>query len=311
LKVALHAYPFYSTSVFRVYISIAALLALVGLAAPTTAFAKPATTPVASFTWYGRIDMALESNNNGQLDRTSVQNFSSRIGFRGERSFNSGLSGLLKVETGIAPHYTTQSKTFASRKSYIGLKSCSMGALIMGTHDMPLKSLEGTANQLWGEDEAMEVIIHGKGSRSAIYGGTVVFNNVHTRQTNMLVYTGPKFGNVVAKLAFSPDETHTVLVNKAMAGASVEYNGGIYNLGIAFQNQKNISANGGAMTAMKVTGGVKMGDIAVGVAYSNLDNNAGPVNGRKTPPCQTSCRPIMTAEHPHRIDIYEQKFVFN
>jgi transposase len=29
------------------------------------------------------------------------------------------------------------------------------------------------------------------------------------------------------------------------------------------------------------------------------------------PPCQTSCRPIMIAEHPHRIDIYEQKFVFN
>jgi hypothetical protein len=31
----------------------------------------------------------------------------------------------------------------------------------------------------------------------------------------------------------------------------------------------------------------------------------------QTPPCQTSCRPIMIAEHPHRIDIYEQKFVFN
>jgi hypothetical protein len=31
----------------------------------------------------------------------------------------------------------------------------------------------------------------------------------------------------------------------------------------------------------------------------------------RCPPCQTSCRPIMIAEHPHRIDIYEQKFVFN
>jgi mercuric ion binding protein len=30
-----------------------------------------------------------------------------------------------------------------------------------------------------------------------------------------------------------------------------------------------------------------------------------------TPPCQTSCRPIMIAEDPHRSVIYEQKFTFN
>lgn len=29
------------------------------------------------------------------------------------------------------------------------------------------------------------------------------------------------------------------------------------------------------------------------------------------PPCQTSCRPIMIAGTTHRIDIYDQKFVFN
>ena len=29
------------------------------------------------------------------------------------------------------------------------------------------------------------------------------------------------------------------------------------------------------------------------------------------PPCQTSCRPIMIAEDPHRSAIYEQKFTFN
>ncbi len=33
--------------------------------------------------------------------------------------------------------------------------------------------------------------------------------------------------------------------------------------------------------------------------------------GQGDPPCQTSCRPIMIAEAPHRIDIYEQEFVFN
>jgi len=33
--------------------------------------------------------------------------------------------------------------------------------------------------------------------------------------------------------------------------------------------------------------------------------------GLTTPLCQTSCRPIMIAEDPHRSAIYEQKFTFN
>jgi hypothetical protein len=35
------------------------------------------------------------------------------------------------------------------------------------------------------------------------------------------------------------------------------------------------------------------------------------VAGPQAPLCQTSCRPIMIAEYPHRSAIYEQKFIFN
>ena len=110
----------------------------------------------------------------------------------------------------------------------------------------------------------------------------VLFNNVHNRKTNVVLYTSPKYMNVVAKLAFSPDEAQTATNNKAVHGGSVEFNNGMYNFGVAYENQMNFSANGGSMTGVKVTGGVKLGDISVGAAYSNIDNNAGPVNGRKT-----------------------------
>ena len=248
-------------------------LALAILFAATTTASMAQTAPTTSFTWYGRIDLALESNNDGQQGRTAVQNFSSRLGVKGERSFNGDLSGVFQVETGVAPDDTTQSKTFASRNSYVGLKSQSMGAIIIGTHDMPLKSLEGTANQLWGEGEAMEVIIHGKGTVAAV--GSAVMSNVHTRKTNVLLYTSPKFSNIVAKVAYSPDEAQTAAVNKPMVGASVEYNDGMYNLGLAYQNQDKFTATGGAMTSTKLTAGVKMGDISLGGAYSTIDNNSG------------------------------------
>ncbi len=273
---------------------IATLATVASLSVSSSALAQSAA-PAGSVTLYGRLDLGLEFNNDGSQDRTAVQNFASRIGFKGERSFGDGLSGVFQVETGVAPDDTSQSKTFASRNSFVGLKSGTLGALIVGTHDMPLKSLEGTANQLWGEGEAMEVIIHGKGTSTSV--GSSTFANVHTRKTNVLLYTSPKFSNIVAKLAYSPDEAQTAAANKVMVGGSIEYNDGMFNIGLAAQSQDKFNAapavaakaatptslavnavpgvDGTTMAATKITAGVKFAQASFGVAYSNLDNNAG------------------------------------
>lgn len=263
----------------KTVIAMAASMALGAALVAAPAFAQTAPAVVApSVTIYGRIDMGVESANDGALTRTMFQNFASRLGFKGERGFNSDLSGMFQVETGIAPDETGNSKTFASRNSYVGLKSHSMGSVLIGTHDMPLKSLEGTANQLWGEGEAMEVIIHGKGTKTS---GTN-FDNVHTRQTNVLLYQSPKFSNIVVKAAYSPDETQTTTKNQSLYSLSAEYNDGTYNAGIATQS-KDKSDQAFAMSATKITLGAKMGDFIGGVAFSTLDNNATlAANARKT-----------------------------
>ena len=249
---------------------MAASLALGAAFIAAPVFAQTAPAVVApSVTIYGRIDMAVESANDGALSKTMFQNFASRLGFKGERGFNSDLSGMFQVETGIAPDDTINSKTFASRNSYVGLKSHSMGSVLIGTHDMPLKSLEGTANQLWAEGDAMEVIIHGKGTKTS--GAN--FDNVHTRQTNVLLYQSPKFSNIVAKVAYSPDETQTTTKNQSLYSLSAEYNDGTYNAGIATQTTDK-SDQPWAMSATKITLGAKMGDFIGGAAFSMLDNNA-------------------------------------
>jgi predicted porin len=176
---------------------------------------------------------------------------------------------MFQVETGVAPDDTANSKTFASRNSFVGLKSKSMGSVLIGTHDMPLKSLEGTAAQLWAEGEAMEVIIHGKGTKTAVAN----FEDVHTRQKNVLLYQSPKFSNIVVKAAFSPDEGKTATKDQSIYSLSAEYNDGTYNAGIATQT-KDKSDQAFAMSATKITLGAKMGDFIGGVAFSALDNNA-------------------------------------
>lgn len=266
--------------------AMAAAVAIVssGLMVPVVVHAQTAI-PTSNVTIYGTIEMALESNTNGTTGRTAIQNFSSNFGLKGERAFNSDLSGIFQLESGVAPDDgATQSKALASRNSYVGLRSLNNGTLIMGTHDMPLKTLAGTTKIMLGEGEVMETIIHGRGSSQSV--GSAVFGQVHTRQTNVLLYTSPKFSNLVGKLAYSPDEgtaTPALTYSKPMYGGSLEFNDGTFNAGLAFQALDNFiaptaTASGSTMQGTKLTVGAVLGDVKFGAAYSVLDNNA----GRKT-----------------------------
>lgn len=273
------------------------LIALAALAASGASLAQEAS----SVTLYGTIDMALEANSDGTTNRTALQNFSSNFGLKGERKVSGDVSGIFQIETGVAPDDTTQSKTLANRNSFVGLKSVSMGTLIFGTNDMPLKDLKGTTKIMLGEGDAMETIIHGRGtSQSASasvvppkgFAGTGAFAQVHTRKTNLIEYISPKFSNIVVKLAYSPDEAATVATatapaySQAMAGASVEYNDGTWNAGFATQTQDNVikpttaaapavSLPGYVVQANKVTLGAQLGAFKTGLAFSTIDNGAG------------------------------------
>jgi predicted porin len=139
-----------------------------------------------------------------------------------------------------------------------------------------------------------ELIVHGKGSKSASNSGAAAaFDNVHTRKTNVLLYTSPKFSNITAKFAYSPDEaslaaTATVpAFGKPMVGASIAYDDGSWNAGYAYQSQDNFivptaTTGGAALTASKVTLGLKLDALTAGIAFSTIDNNASGTNNRKT-----------------------------
>lgn len=242
---------------------------------PTTGGKAVALSGTDGITIYGRLDLVPESNNDGKVTRTVIQNISSRIGFKGERKLTEDWTGLMQIETGVAPDDSAQSKTFANRNSFVGLRSRSLGSLIAGTHDMPFKSLQGTAKLLWGDAEAMEVLLHGKGSRVAV--GNTVMNNLHTRQTNVVQYWSPKFGNIEIRLAYSPDEVNgaTGTQRKPVYGASVAFNNGRWNAGLATETQENFTASDKDMTGLKATAGMKLGAATIGVGYSTLDNSSG------------------------------------
>ena len=279
------------------FIARKSLLAIAaGITLASSAFAQ--TAP--SVTLYGRIDMAVESANDGALTKTMLQNYASRFGIKGDRSFSKDLTGIFQVESAFSPedgkaqNVATNTGYLASRNSFVGLKSNSMGTFLAGNHDTPLKALDGggLASMLWAEGDALEVIIHGKGTKTAS-GNKDLFDNVHTRQTNNLVYISPKFSDIVVKASYSPDEAQTTTNNQPLYSVSGEWNNGTYNFGLAFQKKDSstgakdssgvLTGKDFGMSATKVTMGAKMGDFTAGLAFSALDNNAVvATNARKT-----------------------------
>jgi predicted porin len=249
--------------------------------AQNTAAAKaPAVSQTDGITVYGRLDVVMESNDDGAFKRPVMQNISSRIGFKGQRKITDDLSGIMQIESGLAPEDgKTNLGTLATRNTYAGLKSKTFGSVIAGLYDMPFKKLEGNSAPVWGSAEAMEIIIHGKGTARVASS----FNSFHTRQANVLQYWSPNFSNMEVKVAYSADEVNGAtgaaapIVNyrKPIYGASFEFDNGSWNAGIATETQESYSAINKNMTGLKATAGMKLGDGTVGLAYSQLDNSIG------------------------------------
>lgn len=229
------------------------------------ALSAPAFAADNSVTLYGRVDMAVSANDDGKTNRFMVDNYSSRIGFKGSEDLGDGLSAVWQIETGIAPDDSANSKAFASRNSFIGLKG-GFGTVLAGNHDTPFKSLDKNVSIMWGQGDALEVITHGKASSL----------NFHTRQTNVLQYHSPNLSGFQFKAAYSPDEAKVDGgSNKQKYSFSGEYDGGMFHLGAAYDVKSDEKNKGKDWNAAKVIGSVKLGDTTLGGAYSKLDNDEG------------------------------------
>jgi predicted porin len=231
----------------------------------------PATSARTGIQIYGRIDMGYESNNDGTVSRTVLNNYSSRIGFKGTRVFSDDLTGIMQIETGVAPDDNANSGTWASRESYFGLRSKSLGTIKAGRHDSPFKDVEGESAPMLGSGDAMEVIISGKGTGRAV-GAT--WTNFYTRYPNVAQYETPMFGNFQVKAAYSTDEVNgaTGTVRKPSWATSGEYDDGTWYAGAAWQEWSNFNGAGVDATGLKLAASVDMKSFTLGAQYSKLDN---------------------------------------
>lgn len=104
------------------------------------AVSAPAFADNSNVTLYGQANMSYDMTNNGAISTNKVSSNTSRVGLKGSEDLGGGLSAVWQIEQQInIDNSTTNANSFATRNSFLGLSSGSMGTFILGRHDTPYK----------------------------------------------------------------------------------------------------------------------------------------------------------------------------
>ena len=221
-----------------------------------------------SVTLYGRLDVGVESNDDATTKRLVVQNFLSRIGFKGEEDLQNGLKAVWQIETFISPD-EAKATDFATSNSYVGLKG-GFGTILMGNYDSPYRSLVRNVMLLRNQVNALDLFINGKASAAGLGA------NANVRQKNVIQYHRPNIGGYLVRVSYAPDEDKVKGgTNKQEYALSGEYVADTWNVGAAYYVKEDAVVLGKDFSAIKLIGSKKIGDITLAAAYSKLNNDAG------------------------------------
>src|SRR5574344_401661 len=176
-----------------------------------------------SVTIYGRVNTTIEHQKTGNLSKTSMENNSSRIGFKGVEDLGNGLKAGFQLEAGFGSDDGSGPLTFG-RQSEVNL-SGNFGMVRLGNF-FP-ESYYATSDYIGMHN-------HETGSSSdAFYVDPAWFA---TGTGNKLAYRTPTFSNFWAEgsVAFHEKASGTAGTNKNSYDLAANYNNGPLSLGAGY-----------------------------------------------------------------------------
>ncbi len=195
---------------------------------------------------YGKLHASVDFYDRGATTATvtepsgkEITSNSSRLGFKGEKELVSGLKGVWKFESEIDS--AGESGTLAARNRFVGLAG-GWGSVVVGIHDTPLKDIGGNYT-LFGDTI---------GDYRSILGQVSTNDNQFNQRAKSMAMYEFKQGGFSAALMYSPDfedsndpDTSATGVNNSLIGAGVGFKVGGFDLGAAYEKQKNIDGTSG------------------------------------------------------------------
>jgi predicted porin len=192
--------------------------------------------------FYGRAHISFDQLNDGnQYNRMNLSSNSSRVGFRGDKSFGD-LKGIWQIESEVLFTKTSDSvagaaqddkNRLATRDTFAGIEG-NFGQVKVGKFDTPMKVAREAAN-LFGDQ---------LGDMRNITRAGAKFDE---RPNNIIQYQSPDMMGIRVALAYSPHEAATAVTSStgvetknAMTSMSATYTGGDFSAALA---QENYQAN--------------------------------------------------------------------
>ncbi|MCR4297728.1 MAG: porin [Gallionella sp.] len=257
-------------------------LAVASTLVTAAAVSAPAFADTSNVTVYGVAHVSYDLTDNGVVSTNKVSSNQSRLGLKGSEDLGDGLSAVWQVEQQI--NLDTGSNALATRNSFLGLSSASMGTALLGRHDTPYKIATR------GLDLFADSIADNRGLMGTTAGGGG-FTGVHdARLDNVVAYISPAMSGFTGAIAHVSGaelvSTSAQVKGNAWSVAGM-YGDGPINASLAYQVVNVGTANTGTMggfrglgandkaKAWKLGGGYKMDAITVNAAYEKTSNTIG------------------------------------
>jgi predicted porin len=191
--------------------------------AVATAISAPAFADNANFSFYGTVDVSYDSVNTGNGTTTAngatavtgvskrvVSSNVSKFGFKGSEDLGDGLAAIWQIEQQVNIDDAAKN-TFASRNTFGGLKSDSLGTVLFGIHDTPYK-IAARKLDVFGDSIADNRALIGAPKSATATAATATTAGApgfagtsaagfELRPNDVLAYISPAFAGVTAAIA--------------------------------------------------------------------------------------------------------------
>lgn len=237
-----------------------AIAAAIGCGLPAIALAQaPAQAhqikTAGNWEFYGRAHLSFDQLDNGGLyDRMNISSNSSRLGFRGDRTFGA-VKGFWQIESEVMFNKTSDAATtqddknrLATRDTFAGIEG-RLGNVRIGKFDTPMKVAREAAN-LFGDQ---------LGDMRNITRAGAKFDE---RPNNLVQYQSPSMGGLRLALAYAPHEGTTAVTDattgvetkNAMTSVSLTYTGKDLTAALGYEDyEKNAAAGDRKATRVAVS----------------------------------------------------------
>lgn len=194
---------------------------------------------------YGKINVSLQHNDNGNTSETELQSNNSRFGVKGKVSLDHGLEAFYLLEWKVDVADIGGSDNITSRNQYVGIRG-GFGELMAGRRDTVLKSSQGKIDVFSDYTADIKALFEGE-----------------NRTSDTLTYFTPMFGQFQGGVSYilSEDETVDDGVSLSLTYGDAGLKSSDYYLAAAVDSEVD------GYDVVRFSGSTKLNTTTVGLMY--------------------------------------------